>query len=198
MKKILMICAILIGVAGLARAAPTTLITFDEFPVGTVISNQYAGLGVLFFPGDLTGTLPKIDNNFVNPTSPDLSPQGGGTPPQFWQYAGDFWMRFTTPVLEVQFDSGKWDVVGTGVINVLDPAMILLVSLSNTTTGVYATNISGMGPVGYIYFNSINDGGGADIDNLGFTFTPIPAPGAIVLGGIGVGLIGWLRRRRTL
>jgi hypothetical protein len=191
MKKLIMICAILIGVAGLASAAPTTLITFDEFPLGTMIDNEYAGLGVEFLPGNITPRLPQISMNGAMPTQPILRATGE---PDYYMFQGDFWIHFTTTAAEVQFDSGYWDGVGNGVINVYDPYMNPLASLSNTTTGVNVTNVTGR--IGYIYFNSIGDGAGADIDNLGFT--PIPAPGAIVLGGIGVGLIGWLRRRRTL
>ncbi|MHC4174300.1 MAG: PEP-CTERM sorting domain-containing protein, partial [Planctomycetota bacterium] len=52
-------------------------------------------------------------------------------------------------------------------------------------------------PVGIAYiiaYGTANDTVG--LDNL--QWEQIPAPGAILLGSLGVGLVGWLRRRRTI
>jgi hypothetical protein len=191
MRKLITICltvGLLAAVLSVAGTANALSITFDEFPVGTVISNQYASEGVLFLPGDVTQRLPQISWNEAMPNQPILRATGE---PEYYDYQGDFWMQFTTPVTNVEFLSGYWNTPQTGVINVYDPGMNLLASLTNRGTGIELISISGLGNIGEIYYNSISDEYGADIDNLVFT----PEPATICL--LGLGGLALLKKRRA-
>lgn len=191
MRKLITICltvGLLAAVLGVTGTANAQSITFDEFPVGTAISNQYASQGVLFLPGDVTQRLPQISWDEVTPTKPVLRPVGEL---EYYDYQGDFWMQFTTPMTSVEFLSGHWNTPKTAVIDVYDAGMNLLASLTNMGTGIEQINISGVGYIGNIYFNSIGDEYGANIDNLVFT----PEPTTMCL--LGLGGLALLRKHRA-
>ena len=65
--------------------------------------------------------------------------------------------------------------------------------------GTLRVDWDGTNTIAYVYLHDVGNYWCVDdIKTDASDISIIPAPGAILLGSIGVGLVGWLRRRRTL
>ena len=208
MKKLITICAIAVLMLAVSPAA-MALVTVDPdaFAVGTDISNAFSGV-------TLSSIGPGFDNDF-DPRIFSIDPLAWPGPfnastgslvfgtnddwiPNVFSGTGDGHLRidFSVSALSVSLDAIGNNDHDYARLDAYDASNTLIDSYStgNLPTSIFET-MTVSGNISYVVARGVS-GDTVGFDNL--NFQPIPAPGAILLGSIGVGLVGWLRRRRTL
>lgn len=203
MNKLVAICMLVALMSTGAVNAAVTL-TFDELPTQPVDGLSYNG--VTF--GFTVGGYPSTDATYNGIGPGDLvylqdTTLEGTT-------AGILTLNFETPtdVLEFGVALNSYETVAPAyVVRLYDPSYTLIDTYYGNTSplvlwseGQYTYSGTTVGRA-VIGFNEQAASRFA-LDNLTFnpgnSTNPIPAPGAVFLGGFGLGLVNWLRRRRTL
>jgi lysophospholipase L1-like esterase len=148
-------------------ALGATTITFSEYPIGTIITNQYEDDGIIF-AGDTAGDAQFITSDGANPTSPVLS----GTP----LFTGDVGAHFvipntTTPttVNSISLDVGYIDNPGSTVVRAYGLNGSLLGSVSANEIGIDLLTVSFSGIASFIVTSVTFEAAGFAIDNLSFS-----------------------------
>lgn len=139
--------------------------------VGGIVGGPYTLSGGAFVIKDSTGTTTWLTGTLG---LGDLVPVGSA--------AGGY--------TAIQTDLTGISITGAGA----GASTVLANMLANSqTTADFELSLNGA-PVN---FKTMLDTGKRGNDGFSGAMT-IPAPGAILLGGIGVSIVGWMRRRRTL
>jgi hypothetical protein len=143
---------------------------------------------IYFRDGGLINFAYLIDRDYIGgDTNVDFEP--GATPPEPPQGGGGWTSFFAT---DADSPPPKWGINnGNPTGDVLGIVFNLVggQTLANVEAALANHNLEIA-----IHVIAFESEGSEWLSNNGV----IPAPGAILLGGIGVGLVGWLKRRKTL
>ena len=193
MSKKIIICAIVLFLAGSANAIPT---------VYTDRSNWETAVYGVYWEENFDDATLRPELTITSQwSSGGWSSAAGGVWYDEVSSANSTTISFATQMIAF---GGNWDLAGpsgpgSGIAVYIDGTTLVGTEISKNSAGGF------WGFVSDTNFSSVVLKKGTQgslpqsvekfyLDNMVYA----PAPGAILLGSIGVGLVGWLRRRRTL
>lgn len=201
MKRLILFFAVVcLGLTGVAQSAIT--IDFESDPAGAKPNGWVSADSPLVSFSDSQGADLNVGNYGAQSDGNALACNPDGDQSYLI-------MDFAIPSIDLQLDFGNDD---PGWSNPGDEALLTLF-LGATQVGQTAVvmnrddimnqtiGISGVvfdRATFYYDVTAWSPGLIEIVDNIVFETSQIPAPGAILLGGMGVGLVSWLRRRKTL
>jgi hypothetical protein len=185
-----------------AAAPAGASVTFDDLSGSMAnIPNGYAGLNWSNFcslDGTSMSSTSGYHNGIISPNN--VAFNGGGTPAEFSGTSFDLGGMYMTAAwsagLNVDIEGyrdGSLVYSQTVVVDTTSPTWLVLNYLD-------VDRVRFVSYGGTDYAQDGGDGAHFAIDNVSFEAVAptVPAPAALVLGSLGTGLVGWLRRRSAL
>ena len=197
MKKLMMICIIFVvwAISSVANAAPTYVLNFDDIYSGNAymtMPTTYGGLIWENFDVGIEGYAGYYTQSAVSglyqANGQDSRGRITSEPGNVFNFIGAYFSPADSANLGYVEVTGMYQGVQVGSTARID--------FTGATPQWLACDFVG---IDELLFSSYDSGNRSYYSFDDFTYSSVvPAPGAVLLGSLGVTLVGWMRRRKSM